>query len=249
MATVSAYWRPASIAQALELLDRPGAVAMGGGTAINASPPGDPVEVVDLQALGLGAIEPAEGGRVVIGATTTLQALVDSGEAPDLVREAARCERPSTLRAQATIGGRVATGDPDSELLAALLVHDAVVRVAGHGGVELPLPAVLAGLPLDAGRVVVAVTVGTGGRGASARVGRTPADTPIVAAYGRTGDAGTPGAGGRRIALTGVAPTPVLVGGVEDVARLEPRGDFRGSAAYRLSLAATLVARVVEVLR
>ena len=74
-------------------------------------------------------IEPGAGDTLRIGAMATLQELADSGDAPDVVREAARREQPSTLRAQATVGGCVATGHAESELLAALLVHEAVVQV------------------------------------------------------------------------------------------------------------------------
>jgi len=47
-----------------------------------------------------------------IGAMTRLQELVDSDDVPSVVREAARHELPSTLRAQSTIGGCIASGDP-----------------------------------------------------------------------------------------------------------------------------------------
>ena len=49
--------------------------------------------------------------------------------------------------------------------------------------------------------------------------------------------------GGQRIALTGVAPTPVLVQPGDE---LDPVGDFRGSSDYRRALADVLMARVVE---
>lgn len=240
MATVTAYWRPMSIAQAFELLDRPGAVVLGGGTKLNAAPTGGPVEVLDLQALHLDGVGPAAGGSLAIGAMATLQQIVDSEHVPVVVREAAQREQPSTLRAQATLGGCIATGDPESELLGALLVHEAVVRTDGRAGVEeLPLEAVLADLPIRAGRIVTAVTIRTSGTAAAARTARTRADKAIVAAFAREAD------GHRRLALTGVAPTPVLVDGTGE---LEPAGDHRGSSEYRRALAATLLARAVEAI-
>jgi CO/xanthine dehydrogenase FAD-binding subunit len=199
------------------------------------------VEVVDLQALGLGTFEPAGDGGLRIGATVTLQQLADHAAAPPVVREAAHRERPSTLRNQATVGGVIASGDAESELLAALLAHDAVVTLVSAGAVDdRPLGAVLAGLPLPRGLLVSSVTVATGGRAAAARTARTTADTPIVVAIARA-DGGAP-----RVALAGVAPRPVVVTAVDD---LDPPGDFRGSGEYRAELARVLTARVVEALR
>lgn len=240
MATVTAYWRPSSVAQALELLERPGAVVLGGGTQLNAGRRDEPVEVVDLQALHLDGIGADSGESVQIGAMVTLQQLVDSDHLPGVVREAARRERPSTLRAQATIGGCIASGDAESELLATLLVFDAVVQVDGPDGTEhVPLDVLCTGLPVAAGRMVTAVTIQTGGAAATVRTARTPADRAIVACVARQAP------DGRRIALSGVAATPVLV---ETAAGLDPVGDFRGSSEYRRALAATLLARAVEAI-
>lgn len=239
---MSSYSRPASLVEALALLERPTAVALGGGTRVNAAAAAEPVELVDLQALGLDRIEPLSGGAVRLGATVRLQQLAESCVVPPAVREAARREQPSTLRSQATLGGAVATADPESELLAALLVHDAVASVAGSGGSEsLPLTELFAQLPLAAGRVITAVTIDVTGRSAVARVGRTEADRPIVAAAARVTDDGD-----LRLALSGVAATPVLVDGLDE---LEPPDDFRGSSEYRRALAEVLSERVLELSR
>ncbi len=211
---------------------------LAGGTLLGAEPPDEATVMVDLQELGLDRIELEAGFSLRIGAMATLQQLMDAPDAPAIVREAARRELPSTLRSQATVGGCVATGQAESELLAALLVHEAVVHVSsGHVTEAMPLEDVLADLPINAGRLVLAVTIRTSGVAGSARTGRTPADRAIVAAYARaTGD-------GRRHALTGVARTPVLV---EPGDELDPIGDFRGSGEYRRALATVLLARAVE---
>ena len=240
MVTVTGYWRPLSIAQAFELLDRPHAVVVGGGTKLQSELLGATVEVVDLQALRLDGIVPGERDAVSIGSMATLQQVADSDHVPAVVRDAARREQPSTLRTQATVGGCIATGDPESELLAVLLVHEAVVQVdAGAGVEERPLDAVLARLPLPAHTILLGVTIATSGVAAVSRTGRTRADKAIVAAAARR-------AGGKRhFALTGVARRPVLVEGADD---LDPIGDFRGSSEYRRALAAIHLARVAEAI-
>ena len=232
---------------ALALLQRSGTVAIGGGTKVNAAPGGGPVEIVDLQALGLGRIERLSGG-LDIGAGATLQCIATNAAVPAVVREAARREEPSTLRAVATLGGCVAAGRWDSELLAALLAYAATVTLAGPDGDQLVgLDALLADRSQLAGRIITSVAVATGGAAQAARTGRTEADRPIVAAVARQ-------AGGTWLALAGVAATPVLTRAAgADLAgwldRLDPPADFRGSAEYRRALAATLARRVLEAVR
>jgi len=240
MAQVSAYERPKSLDEALAALSRPSAVVIGGGTKVNAARRSVPITVVDLQALHLDGVQELANGSVRIGATTTLQRLAEDADLPEVIREAAGREQPSTLRAVATLGGCVATAEPSSELLAALLVHDARVSLAALEGVEAtsPLADLLDDLASLAKRIITAVTIETGGVSAAARVGRTIADRPIVAAVARRAPSGE-----IRLALAGVAATPVLAAGATEY---HPVGDFRGSSEYRRSLAATLSSRVLE---
>jgi len=239
MKRISAYSRPESIGEAFALLDEPGAVLIGGGTKLNGWTSSPPMSVVDLQRAGLAGIERLETGTLRIGATTTLQQLVDSEDVPEVVRQAARRELPSTLRAQSTLGGTIVSADRESELLAALLVHEAVVFVARPEGSEtMALEVLLTRLPLASHEIVTALVIDTGGRASVARTARTSADKPIVVAAARVGTDGR-----RWVALAGVASTPVLV---EDTGGLDPPGDFRGSGEYRRALAKVLVSRAIE---
>ena len=179
MKRISAYFRPESIGEAFALLDGPGAVLIGGGTKLNGRLSSEPMSVVDLQLAGLGGIERFDTGTLRIGATTTLQQLVDCEEVPAIVREAARRELPSTLRAQSTLGGTIVSADRESELLVALLVHDAEVFVARPEGTEkMGLEVLLAHLPLASHEIVTAVAIDTGGSASVARTARTSADKP-----------------------------------------------------------------------
>jgi CO/xanthine dehydrogenase FAD-binding subunit len=241
MATVVGYERPATLAAALELLSRPATVALGGGTRLNATRTLEPVVVVDLQAVvGLDEIEELDGGRrLSIGATATLQRMADERRVPAAIREAARRELPSTLRAAATLGGCVAMGLPESELLAMLLVHEARVELASVDSRSTEsLDELLARGSRDEGQLITRVEFEASGVSAVMRTARTPADRAIVSAAARRPLSGEP-----LLALTGVAERPVLVSSVDE---LEPRGDFRGSADYRRSLAAVLAERALE---
>ncbi len=247
MGQVSAYLRPLSIDEALRSLRRQGAVVIGGGTKVNADSSLAPRVVVDLQALHLDVIEVPVPGSLVIGATTTLQDLADASEVPPAIREVARRETPSTIRTMATVAGCVVARDPESELLATLLVHDTVVSfVTSHSQRAINLVDLLADPGQLAGGIVTSISIATDGITSVARTARTSADRAIVAvAARRTAN------GERRIALTGVATTPVLITSVgelleEALQRLEPPADFRGSSEYRLHLAAVLSKRALE---
>ncbi len=246
---VAAYVRPATLDDALDALAHPGAMVIGGGTKITRCPRSERATIVDLQSLGLDRIEEASDGTLTIGATVTLQQLADHAAVPAAIREAARREAPSVLRTLATVAGCVATADPDSVLLACLLVHDARITLAAAGGARtVELAALLADRGQLTGRVITAAAIELGGVTAAARTGRTPADRAIVAAVARR----TPG-GEVRVAVTGMGVGPVLVdlsGGLAaSLDRLDPRSDFRGSADYRRTLARVLARRVLEEVR
>lgn len=238
MHTIVQYHRPQGIDEAVELLNRPeiNSVVIAGGTGVSSAKLPDGTEVVDIQTAVASGLE-MDGERLVMGAMTRLQDIVDSPLAPELIKDLAKREGPSTFRNAATIGGTIGAADPESGLLAGLLVHGAEPTVATPDGTRsVPLEDHLA-TPLT-GAIITSVSIAVDGEGAFAHTGRTPADTPIVAAAGRVV------AGGFRIALTGVAATPVLVD-LDDLSSLDPPGDFRGSPGYRRALATTLTKRVV----
>lgn len=242
MYDVVGYHRPTSLPDALRLLAADGRVALAGGVHLRHDRSGHRVDLVDLQAAGLAGIE-VSADRATLGATTRLQDLVDDERLPELVRSAARAEQPSTLRTLATVGGAVATAPDDSLLLAALVVHDATVRLASHDGGE---NVVGLGDHLTSGgtggELIVAVTIELGGTAAMSTTGRTPRDRPIVGVVGRRVDGA-----GVVLAACGVGPVPVRFD-AGDVASLPSFDDHRATATYRRHLADVLTGRVLEEL-
>ncbi len=233
------YRRPTTIEEALEILAEPGSIVIAGGTTavpVITGAAERPGVLVDLQDLGLNHIQ--RDDRVLrLGATATLQDIVDSAEVPELLRDLARREAPRTIRNMATVGGLIASAPPTSELLAGLLVCGARLRIgAGDGASEVHIEDVL-GSGVEG--LITETVLGRNGAMAHERVARTPADSPIVAAVARRRDDGEV-----RLALCGVAGVPVLVD-PEAVTALEPPGDFRGSSEYRRNLAVTLSGRVL----
>ncbi len=241
MRKIQAYHRPKDPAEAAALLRREDirTLPLAGGTQLVPLAGYGEEEIVDLQDLPLDHLEYTEGG-LHAGALVRLQDLMDHEHTPALVRDMARYEGPNTFRNAATLGGVLAAGDAESELLAALLVHEASLRLDTPGGTEaLALEDFLADRPrLLEGALILEARFPTGGKTASARVARTPMDRPIVAALGRRTSNGA-----LRLALCGVAEAPVLVeaAGLET---LTPPGDFRGGAPYRAELARVLTERV-----
>ncbi|MDA3040616.1 MAG: FAD binding domain-containing protein [Actinomycetota bacterium] len=243
MPSVLAYHRPQSLEDAWALLSNPEHALLAGGTLIVPAVRRNPdagATFIDLQALGLDTLG-VDGDRLNLGAMARLGDLMVDARVPALLADLCRRELPSALRNAATIGGTVGAAGSvtaaDSVLLAGLLVHDAAVGL--HGAADRSLADYLDSRPVG---IVTVVSMETEGAGTLAVTGRTPADVPIVAAVGRR----TPS--GIRLALTGVAATPVLVDPTDPTAGLEPPSDFRGSSDYRLHLASTLAARVVQEL-
>jgi xanthine dehydrogenase YagS FAD-binding subunit len=108
---VSAYARPASLEEALELLAEPGAAPLGGGTDLaGQSDRGirSPGLLVDLRATGLDELA-ADGDGLAIGAAVTLAELADSRllEPYRAVALAASHAASPLLRNVGTVGGNL----------------------------------------------------------------------------------------------------------------------------------------------
>jgi CO/xanthine dehydrogenase FAD-binding subunit len=246
MTNVTRYSRPRELGEALSLLRRSGAVAVGGGTEVNTRDHREPIEVVDLQALGFDRVALRGPSALHIGSTVSLQSLVEHPHVPVTLRDAARREVPSTLRSQATVGGIVCGRRRDSEVVAALLLHDAIAVVLGSDArLKFPLGDLISGRFRLERQILTAVTVDPSGATASARTGRTRADRPIVAVYGRRRvDASS------LLVITGVAEEPLVFPGEraglrEALERTAGFADFRGSREYRRAIAEVLASRVL----
>jgi CO/xanthine dehydrogenase FAD-binding subunit len=263
----SGYYRPQTLEEALSLLARPDMIALAGGTTLLAGDVNG--AVVDLQDLGLGQVEVANG-RLMVGAMARLAELMAyleqngrPGDPAALLIAAIRQTGANTFRNAATLGGMIGGRPTDSELLAALLVLEAELTLQWES-VELFTSTLAEYLEVEERPVglITAVTLPwQEGQGASERVARTPADYPIVAVTGWR-----PEGGAIRLAATGISERPVRLGAAEaaladglDEHSIEQAsaaaqdssdhpGDFRGDAAYRAEMAAVLTRRVLRQL-
>src|SRR3990172_6522388 len=122
---ITVYHRPQTLEDALQKIGRasPRTLPLGGGTLL-ARPAPDPVEVVDLQSLGLNHIR-KQGKELEIGATVTLQQLLESDHCPQALVPALKLEAPLNLRNAATVAGTLVAADGRSTFATVLLALDA----------------------------------------------------------------------------------------------------------------------------
>ncbi len=218
-----AYHRPASLEEALALLERygpDGRVLAGGQSLVPALNMrlAAPAALIDINRLpGLDGIS-LEPGGLVIGALVRHEAVEDSAlvarHAP-LIAQAMPHVGHRAIRTRGTVGGSVALADPAAELPACLIALDAMVRVAGRGSRrDIPAQRFFRGIyttDLAPGEIVTAVVVPPIGPGWSSRFAeltRRHGDFALVglAAHCRV-DGGV--IKDARLAFCGVGPAPV----------------------------------------
>jgi aerobic carbon-monoxide dehydrogenase medium subunit len=181
-----------------------------------------PGRVVLIGNAGLSGIR-SEGGRIVIGAGTTLAELEDAVEP---LGTCARRVADPEIREQATIGGNLCAPpgveSPRGDLQAALLVLDAQVRSTGAGGERTdPVEDVLTSAQP---RLVLDVSVAEPSAAATATVRRPHAHayTVMSVCAARTG-------GGVRVGVSGAGPRAARLRAVEQA--FADEGDAEAAAA------------------
>ncbi|HEX2996656.1 MAG TPA: FAD binding domain-containing protein [Anaerolineales bacterium] len=242
---ITVYHRPKTLDEALTLLTQPNMVPLGGGTLL-AHPTPDPVEAVDLQALGLDTIEKS-GNNLEIGATVTLQHLLESEHCPEALKSALKLEAPLNLRNAATVAGTLVTSDGRSTFAAVMLALDAKLTIIVSRRSQIVNLGEF--LPLRPRGLITAITIPLNVKLAFDHVARTPADKPIVCAALAQWNSGR-----TRLALGGYGKSPLLAmdgteaEGVEAAARnaFHEAKDEWASAEYRMDVAATLAKRCSE---
>lgn len=210
-----------------------------------------------------------------IGAAVALNQLIES----DVVKgrfmalwDAARSLADPTLRNRATLVGNICNASPASDTAPALLVHDAEVEVASKEGERvIPIQEFFIGVKrtsLEPGEFVKAVRIPNPpeeARSSYLKWGRTRGED--LAVVGVAGLAVNSGKKLVRIALSSVAPTPLLVPEVEGIfkgtgsvekqidkaasiamSKISPISDVRAGKEYRLYMAGVLTKQILKQL-
>jgi aerobic carbon-monoxide dehydrogenase medium subunit len=259
-----AYARPASVAEALALLDKhkDDARVLAGGQSLVPMlnfRVAAPKVLVDINRIAALSGIKVTKSHVRIGALTRHVELERSPEIAKLLPLVAAAmphiAHPA-VRNRGTFGGSCALADPAAELPACALALGATFIVAGKKG-ERRVAAEdffrgLYATALKAGELLVAAEFPLpkpGDRSAFGELARRHGDYAIV------GVAVHGSAKGVRAAFFGVGDRPVVLesdtadGVVSKIeASLEPRGDLHASAATKLHLAKVLAGRVLKEL-
>jgi CO/xanthine dehydrogenase FAD-binding subunit len=240
---ITTYHRPKTLDEALTLLSQPNRIPLGGGTLLS-KPTTDPVEVVDLQALSLDTVT-KNGNNLEIGATVTLQQLLESVHCPWALKAGLKLEAPLNVRNAATVAGTIVAGNGRSTFATVLLAMDAKLEIR-QSAEQSKTVTVGEFLPLRTGGLITSLTLPLNVKSAFEYVSRTPADKPIVSAALAQWNSGR-----TRLALGGLGKTPLLAmdgteaEGAETAARnaFHEAVDEYASAEYRMDAAATLARR------
>ncbi len=241
---ITTYHRPQTLDEALVLLTQPNTVPLGGGTLLS-HPTTDPVSVVDLQRLGLDSLR-VNGNELQIGATCTLQALLESENCPEALKAAIKLEAPLNIRNTATIAGTLVSSDGRSTFTTMILAMDAKLTINNPASTTIGLSEFLLTHPKG---LITSITVPLNIKLAFEFVSRTPTDKPIIAAALSQWNSGR-----TRLTLGGYGKNPMLAmdgteaDGLETAASnaYHEANDEWASAEYRMDVAATLAKRCLE---
>jgi len=246
---ITAYHRPKTLDEALTLLAQPNTLPLGGGTLLS-KPTTDAVQVVDLQLLGLDSLI-KNGNNLELGATLTLQALLESEHCPAALKSALKLEAPLNIRNSATMAGTLVACDGRSTFASMLLAIDAKIEQAIFVNSNIDYRTTNIGdfLPLRSTKLITRITIPANIKLAFEYVSKTPADKPIVCAALAQWNSGR-----TRLALGGYGKSPMLAmdgteaEGVDTAAKnaFHEATDDYASAEYRMDVAATLAKRCLE---
>lgn len=240
------YHRPDTLEEALKLIaqDDPRTLPLGGGTILNA-PSDKEYAVVDLQNLGLDKIE-GKGNNLNIGATTSLQSLLNEKNLPEILTKAIQHEATYNLRQVGTVAGTLVAADGRSPFACVMLVLDAQLTLQPEDetvnyGELLPVRD-----EKLSGRLITQISIPTNVNMAYEYVARSPADLMVVGAAAARWKSGR-----TRVVLGGYGLAPLMVVDGKDKNDILPAvenayseaGDQWASAEYRKDAAVTLVRR------
>lgn len=134
------YFRPKTVSEALQLMDKHQANAtwFGSGSKLNATPTKTVKTVaISLSDMKLNQIEQVQG-ELHIGATCSLQSIIDHELTPDALKQAAAFVYSRHVRNQASIAGEIAAMQDEAVVVPALIALNAQLQLAGDltAGIE-----------------------------------------------------------------------------------------------------------------
>lgn len=272
LSNLKRYHRPKSIPEALALLEKNSGsiLVIAGGTKLVPSNNHVVEELVDITGLDLDNID-EEGGALRIGATATLQRMVESPVlkrfASGVISNASLLSSHSRMiRNAATLGGQLVTTNSLSVLYCALLILQAQVRIAGGEEFALAMNIFLKKKQLAGGLLVEVLipTVKPDSYAALSPIFSPKTATPIICGAARV-TIEEQECVEAKIAITGTPQVPQRLHPVEEELQgkpftketilkaaetayqvFEPIGDHLSSEEYRKEVSGVVVKRALE---
>jgi CO/xanthine dehydrogenase FAD-binding subunit len=273
--TIASYYRPGSVAEALDILAARGAdllVIAGGTIAMPLINEGIslPTEVMGLRRAGLDTYA-RNGDGVTIGATLPITRLIEQTDVP-LLRAAALRTASWSVRNMATVGGNLFAPPPAGDVATALLALGAKVTIAGRAGTrEVALDDFWTGFMTTVvapDELLTSISVPVTSAATSfIKFGRKRDNTPAVVTVAVTANIADGVVKGARIALGAAGPHPIRARNAEAAlngrplsaaviaaaadaaaAECEPFTDAIASDAYRRQMVRLFVARALTQL-
>ena len=241
---------PATLAEAVALLEDEDTRAFSGGTALMLMMKAGvlrPKRLVSLRRLGLDRIE--SGASLRVGAMTTLRALEKSEAVKrgwPVIPKMLRTLSNVRVRNVATVGGALAHADPHMDLPPLLAALGASVTINGKR--SMPVEELYAGYlenTLRRGEVITHVSIPAMGNRRAAYLKcttRAADDWPAVGVAVVLGQ-------DERIFVSAATDRPTRIGGEKDIADLPIEGDLHGSAAYKRQLLKVYLKRAMHEAR
>ncbi|NWF65506.1 MAG: FAD binding domain-containing protein [Chloroflexi bacterium] len=246
---ITTYHRPQTLEEAFDLLTQSNTLPLGGGTLLS-TPTTAPVAVVDLQSLGLDLLR-LNGNELQIGATCTLQSLLEHENCPSALKTALKLEAPLNLRNAATIAGTLVASDGRSPFSAMVSAMDAKINIRSSNS-ESQILNIGEFILTRPNGLIISISIPLNIKSAFEYVSKTPADKPIVGAALAQWNSGR-----TRLTLCGYGKSPHLAmdgaeaDGIQEAARnaYHEAQDEWASAEYRMDIAAVLAKRALESLQ
>lgn len=245
--------QPASVGEALSLLDDEGARPFAGGTALMLMMKAGvlrPKRLVSLGRLDLNRIQIENSLR--IGALTTLSTLERAPEVRKgwpVIARALRTLSNVRVRNVATVGGALAHADPHMDLPPLLAALGAKVLLEGKKGKRaIPVEDLYAGYlenTLQRGELITEVEIPAMGKSSAAYLKcttRSADDWPAVGVAVTLGDE-------ERIFVSAATDRPTRIANERDIEGLKIEGDLHGSAAYKKHLVRVYLRRAIDEAR
>jgi CO/xanthine dehydrogenase FAD-binding subunit len=250
---ITGYYRPQSLTEAMNLLSVPHTYPLGGGTVI-CQKDDETFSSVDLQALGLDKVRKV-GTILMIGATVTLQTLLEHKHTHAALKTATGLESPLNLRNMATVAGALVSCDGRSPFAVVMLALDAKLEIQfiTNESKVLPYGDYLAvRKEFQHGILITGIEIPVHVKLAFETVARSPGDRPIVCASLAQWPSGR-----IRLVLGGWSDTPTLAMDGNDVDDLQKAAknasydssDQWASSSYRMNVASILSNRCLASIK